>query len=181
MTAQDTAVTGAAATGTADAEDDQGYSPHEHRPLRGYLTLMGVYVAGTLATAALARRTGRRLPERLSATDIATLAVATHKLSRIISKDSVTSPLRAPFVRYEAPAGEAELVEHPRGDGVRHSLGELLTCPFCMAVWVATGFTGGLVFAPRLTRVVAGAAAAVAGADFLHLAYAVARNKANRR
>jgi hypothetical protein len=171
MTVQDTAA--------VDAE--QGYSPQEHRPLRGYLTLMSVYGAGALAAAALARRTGRRLPERLSATDIATLAIATHKLSRIISKDSVTSPLRAPFVRYEAPAGEAELIEHPRGEGLQHSLGELLTCPFCMAVWVATGFTGGLVFAPRLTRVVAGAAAAVAGADFLHLAYAVARNAANRR
>ncbi|HLL65048.1 MAG TPA: DUF1360 domain-containing protein [Micromonosporaceae bacterium] len=160
--------------------DDAGYSPHEHRPLRGYLTLMSVYAGGTLGAAALARRTGRTLPERLDATDIATLAVATHKLSRIISKDSVTSPLRAPFTRYEEPAGEAELNESPRGSGVRHSLGELLTCPFCMAVWVATGFAGGLVFAPRLTRLVAGAAAAVAGADFLHIGYTIAKQSVHR-
>lgn len=176
------------ATGTEDMGtmesgtnvQDDGYSPHEDRPLRGYLFTMSVYAASTASLAVLARRTGRRLPERLTAADIATLAIATHKLSRIIAKDSVTSPLRAPFVRYQEPAGEAELNESPRGSGIRHSVGELLTCPFCMAVWVATGFAGGLVFAPRLTRLVAGAAAAVAGADFLHLGYAIAKNAAHK-
>jgi hypothetical protein len=170
----------AAEPGGTVIEDDGGYSPHEHRPLRGYLTLMSVYATGTVGAAVLAKRTGHQLPERLTLTDITTLAIATHKLSRIISKDSVTSPLRAPFVQYREPAGEAELNESPRGEGVRHSLGELLTCPFCMAVWVATGFAGGLVFAPRLTRLVAGAAAAVAGADFLHIGYTLAKQAVHK-
>ena len=42
-------------------------------------------------------------------------------------------------------------------DGLRHSIGELITCPFCLDVWIAAGFTIGLVFAPRLTRLVAAA------------------------
>ena len=59
--------------------------------------------------------------------------------------------------------------------GLRHSIGELITCPFCLDVWIATGFTLGLVFAPRVTRLVATAFTAVTGADFLHLLYAKAQ------
>jgi hypothetical protein len=154
------------------------YSPNEHRPLRGYLTLMTAYAAGTGAVAALAYARRRKLP-RLSASDVALLGVATHKLSRIITKDAVTSPIRAPFVEYVEPAGEAELNERPRGTGLRKSIGEWISCPFCMAVWVATGLTAGWVFAPRVTRLVAGAATAVAAADFLHLKYAEAKKKAS--
>jgi hypothetical protein len=54
-------------------------------------------------------------------------------------------------------------------------MGELLTCPFCLDMWVATGFVIGLVFAPRFTRLVAGTFTALAGADFLQLGYAIAQ------
>jgi hypothetical protein len=54
-------------------------------------------------------------------------------------------------------------------------MGELLTCPFCLDMWVATGFVIGLVFAPRFTRLVAGTFSALTGADFLQLAYAMAQ------
>jgi len=50
-------------------------------------------------------------------------------------------------------------------------VGELLTCPFCLGQWIATGLTVGLVLAPGPTRLVAATLAAVAGADFLHHAY----------
>jgi hypothetical protein len=61
---------------------------------------------------------------------------------------------------------------------MRHAVGELLTCPFCLDVWVASLFAVGLVVAPRLTRLVAGSFSAVAGADFLQLAYAKAQQAA---
>lgn len=61
---------------------------------------------------------------------------------------------------------------------LRHSLGELLTCPFCLDMWVATGFAIGLVFAPRYTRLVAGVFSALTGADFLQLGYAIAQQAA---
>jgi hypothetical protein len=54
----------------------------------------------------------------------------------------------------------------------------LLTCPFCLDVWVTTAFVIGLVFAPRLTRLVSGSFTALAGADFLQLAYAWAQQAA---
>jgi hypothetical protein len=43
---------------------------------------------------------------------------------------------------------------------------------------VATALTGGLVLAPRLTRLVATALTAVAASDFLQMAYAVAQQAA---
>ncbi len=61
---------------------------------------------------------------------------------------------------------------------LRHSLGELLTCPFCLDMWVATGFAIGLVFAPRYTRLVAGVFTVLTGADFLQLLYAMAQQSA---
>jgi hypothetical protein len=45
-------------------------------------------------------------------------------------------------------------------------------------VWVATGFTGGLVLAPRLTRLAATAMTAVAVSDFLQMAYSMAKEAA---
>ena len=41
-------------------------------------------------------------------------------------------------------------------------IGELLVCPYCLDVWTATGFLGGLVVAPRATRWVASVFAVVA-------------------
>ena len=83
------------------------------------------------------------------------------------------TPLTEPLARFTGPAGAAELNEEVRDEGspVRHGLGELITCPFCLAVWVATGLTGGLVLAPRLTRLAATALTATAVSDFLQLAY----------
>ncbi|WP_030439747.1 DUF1360 domain-containing protein [Actinoplanes subtropicus] len=149
------------------------YSPHEHRPLDGYLVAMGAFGALAAGLAAAAKITGRRPPARPAATDVLLISIATHKLSRLLAKDAVASPLRAPLARYDGPAGAAELNENVRdqGSSVRHGLGELITCPFCLAVWVATGLTGGLVLAPRLTRLAATALTATAASDFLQLAY----------
>ena len=99
-------------------------------------------------------------------------AAATHKLSRLLTRDPVTSPLRAPFASYEGTAGPAELAEDVRGHGAQKTVGELITCPFCTSVWVATGLAAGLVFLPRVTRLAMGTFAALAGADILQFAHA---------
>ncbi|OBK43829.1 DUF1360 domain-containing protein [Mycobacterium sp. 1081908.1] len=156
-----------------EADAYRGDNP---RPLEGYSVVLGVYGLLVALTGALAAATGRRLPQRWSLQDLVTVTVGTHKLSRTISKDAVTSPLRAPFARYAGSGGPAEVMEETRHGGpLRHSLGELLTCPFCLDMWVATAFVIGLIFAPRLTRLVAGTFTALAGADFLQLAYAKAQ------
>jgi len=135
---------------------------------------MSAYGVAVGAAALVARRRGVALPQRISGADLALIAVATHKLSRTIAKDAVTSPLRAPFTSYKEPAGAGELNEDVRATGWTHGIGELLSCPFCLAQWVATAFVGGMVVAPRATRLVASVFAARAGSDMLQFAYAAA-------
>ncbi|MBP2472268.1 hypothetical protein JOF53_001140 [Crossiella equi] len=162
--------------GTKLAEVERDYAGGDDRPLTGYLAVTGGYTALVMLAAGLLRLRGKQLPERVAAGDVVLLALATHKLSRVLTKDAVTSPLRAPFTRYEEPAGAGEVSESVRTDNpVRHSVGELLNCPFCVSVWLATALTVGLVLAPRLTRLVCGGLAAVTGSDFLQFAYAAAR------
>jgi hypothetical protein len=158
-----------------------GYAPGQDRPLGGYLVTLSSYLGVAGGLAAPARLTGHHLPERLAGQDVLLSAIATHKLSRLLAKDSVTSPLRAPFTRYRRPTGDAEVGEEVRReDGVGHALGELISCPFCLAVWVATGFSAGMVFAPRLTRLVAATFTAVAASDLLQLCYAAAQQLPGR-
>jgi hypothetical protein len=147
------------------------YANGEARPLAGYAATMGTYAgtAGLLLTAA--KLASRDVPERPAWSDLALASLATFKLSRLLAKDPVTSPLRAPFTRFRGTTGPSELAEEPReGSTVRHSVGELVSCPFCLSQWVATLFVGGLVLAPRVTRMTAATFSVVAVSDFLQFA-----------
>jgi len=160
----------------AKPEDVQDtYEGDADRPLGGYLVALGGYAAGVATLTGVAALRGRHLPERFGLGDTMLLSIATHKLSRLIAKDAVTSPLRAPFTRYQEPAGDGELNESVRGRGVRHAIGELISCPFCLAVWIATGLTGGMMLAPRLTRAIGVVMTAVAASDAAQLVYDAAK------
>jgi hypothetical protein len=63
---------------------------------------MAAYGGALAAVTAIVRRTGREVPDGFPVTDIALNAAATHKISRLLAKDPVTSPLRAPFTSYQA-------------------------------------------------------------------------------
>jgi hypothetical protein len=157
----------------APRDEAEAYRHGEDRPLGGYVLVMAVFAALVAGAAGLVAARGRRLPDGIDPWDLVLITAGTHKLSRTLSKDAVTSPLRAPFTRYSSTGGPAEVMEDARTAGtVRHAIGELVTCPFCLDVWIATGFAFGYVFAPRGTRLVAATFTALAGADFLHLLYA---------
>src|SRR5215203_4015738 len=148
------------------------YSQDEPRPLAGDLGAMGVYLGLVSAGAAAVRASGRELPDRIPPGDAALLAVATFRLARRIAKDPVTAPLRAPFTSFQGPSGHAEVAEEVREHGgVKHAVGELLTCPFCLAQWVATGLVFGYATAPRATRLAALTMTMVAGSDILQFVY----------
>ena len=146
------------------------------RPLGGFAALVGIYGAAVTTAALLARKKG--IPERFTPWDLLLLGIATHKISRRVSKDSVMSPLRAPFAEFKEPAGSGEVNEEVEGSGFQKAVGELITCPFCIGQWVATALVFGLAFAPRATRLLAGVFASAAVADFLQLAYARAEQPA---
>jgi hypothetical protein len=160
--------------GAAQASGD-GRHPRERSG--SYGLLMGAYAAATAAFLAWRHASGRGLPERLGAGDLATIGVATHKTSRLIAKDKVTTPLRAPFTEFEGE-GAPEFSEKPAGSGLRRTVGELVACPYCLDMWVATGYAAGLVAAPRTTRFVAGVFSTVAIADFLQVAYKAGQERA---
>jgi len=159
-------------------EIGQRYVGDADLPLGGYAGTLAIYAALVATLTATARATGREAPRDLPVKDAVLMAVATHKLSRLLTKDPVTSPIRAPFASHEGVSGSAELADQPRGHGAEKTIGELVTCPFCAEVWVATTMTAGLIFLPRMTRLVMGTFAAIAGADILQYAHAWLEQKA---
>ncbi len=161
-------------------EQRDAYAHGEHRPEGSFAAIMGAYGATVAGLGILVRRSGRRLPERFSAADFALLSVATHKLSRLLAKDPVTSPLRMPFTAFAGTSGEAELAEEVRGTGLRKAMGELVTCPFCLGMWVATGFGAGLVLRPDATRLAAFVLSTLTVADVLQFAYSAVEQKATQ-
>jgi hypothetical protein len=155
-----------------------GYRKNEDVPLSSYGMLAAVFNAIFAAFLLVVRGTGKTLPERVEARDIALLGMAAHKLSLMGAEDAVTSPLRAPFTELQEKSSPKKVDEKPRGEGLRRSVGELLTCKFCLGVWLASFFTYGLVLAPRVTRLVASILAVVTVSDHLHQAYKALMNRA---
>jgi hypothetical protein len=127
------------------------------------------------AFAALTRTDRATLPARYHVGDLIVGGIATHKFTRIISKAGVTTPLRAPFTEFEGEAGDGEVNERPREKHPQHTIGELLTCPFCLAPWVSSGYVIALAIAPRAARAWAATFSIVAASDFLQHAQAAVR------
>lgn len=157
-----------------DASGEFAFDGDRHPRARkgSYALVMGLYGVATGSFLAWRMVSGRGLPERFEAGDLALIGVATHKTSRLIAKDKVAMPLRAPFTRFEEEEDlPLEVSESPRGSGLRRTLGELISCPYCLDMWTATTYAAGLVAAPRLTRFVTGVMSAVTIADTLQVAY----------
>jgi hypothetical protein len=158
-----------------------GYAPESKRPpLASYAVVIAVFNALFAGALLLARRAGRELPERAEVRDVVLIGTATHKASRLISKEKITSVIRAPFTQLEGKGGPAELEESARGTGARRAIGELLVCPYCLDFWIGGFFSIGLVLAPRLTRFLAAALSAVTVSDFLQVAYKTAEERGLR-
>lgn len=144
-------------------------------PLGAHLGLVLAFNAGLLSLAWL---TGRRKSdaERPSLLDLALVGVGSFKLSRLIVTDRVTLPIRAPFV---------EDVEHeaPVGTGLRRAIGELVTCPHCVAPWCTLALGTGLQLAPYPTRLICGLLGAMTLADVMHRGYSMlqSRQRAEQR
>jgi hypothetical protein len=158
--------------GRAKTQRPQG----DPRPLGGYGAILGTYTvaAGALVVGLRRRKSDIR---KLSWKDLVLLGLATEHLSRLVTKDSLTSPFRAPFTEFEESAGEGEVNEEVVGTGLRQAVGELLTCPFCVAQWVATTLVAGDLVAPQLTTAAVSVCAAARVSDYLQLTYGLLRKR----
>jgi hypothetical protein len=156
------------------------YAHGEHRPLGGYATLLGLYGGGAATLLTVARRRDVSLSTR----DLALVTVATHRLARTLTKDAVTSPLRAPFTTYAGRGGPSEVHEEisdwAKERPLAHAVGEMLTCPFCLAQWIATLLVSATVLSPVRARLITSTLTAVAGADALQYVYAALQSLEDR-
>ncbi|MBA2271623.1 MAG: DUF1360 domain-containing protein [Chthoniobacterales bacterium] len=151
-----------------------GYS-EKKKPLGGYAVLAALFTLALGSVVASAETADEELPE-LSWSDLLLLGVATHKLSRIVTKDLVTSPFRAPFVKFKKSAGAGEVEDEARGEGIQEAVGDLITCPYCIAPWLASALVFGFQRAPRTTRVLSGIFCITAASDFLNQLYVKAKD-----
>jgi hypothetical protein len=159
-----------ATSNTQSRQVEDNGTTRDPRPLGGYAVLLGAYA--TLASATLFALRGRA--NRVREIDVRTLflgAIATEHLSRLIAKDSITAVLRAPFTEFVEATGEGEVKERVVGTGLRHAIGELLTCPFCLAQWVGTALVAGSVAVPNLTSAVITISALARCADVVQIGY----------
>ncbi|MEV6834073.1 DUF1360 domain-containing protein [Streptomyces sp. NPDC051133] len=153
---------------TTDAAryDDQG-----EVPLAGYAALASVFAAGAGTFALVARRRGVRLPQEVPPWDVALLGAATYKTARVLTRDKITSFVRAPFTRRSGDGEASEVIDEPRGSGLRRAIGDLVACPFCTSAWTAGALVCSYAAAPRLTRLVCGGFGALTVADWLQYAW----------
>lgn len=106
-------------------------------------------------------------------------ALATYRLTRLVTKDHLTADARGVLVAtaYEAtdtpPRGSdrwtpAEWIDHARvGDPNPPAMARIVTCSWCAGVWVAAGVIAARTVAPRPWGLVARVLAAAAVAGFL--------------
>lgn len=140
-------------------------------PLGAYAGLVAGFLGA--GTALVAAATRRKAPDRLAAGDMLLGAVAVHRVSRVVTRDRVTSVLRAPFTEYEGSGGIGEVEERARRpSGPALAVGQLLTCPYCVGEWAALGMTAGFTLAPRATRALATVLTLAAAADVMQEVYA---------
>jgi hypothetical protein len=148
------------------AMEDQPLELGGASPFSAYRLLSAVFGTG-LMSVAFSGAAARTLTRTVGFTDFALTAAATHKLAQIISGERVTMALRAPFTRQRDEGREGERKEVPAEHGLHRAIGELLTCPYCLAPWVSAALMTGYVFAPVPTRMVSTVFAITAAADWL--------------
>ncbi len=90
-----------------------------------YISLMGVFASIFAITSREARR--QYATRGIAPLDLALVGLATYRTGRLVVFDKVAEPLRAPFT--ETEDGSVQ----PKGKGAQAALGELFSCPTCIA------------------------------------------------
>jgi hypothetical protein len=136
-----------------------------------YMALNAVFGA-LLAGVVLAARERTRGSEPLTSRDLAVSGAATFALSKVIARERIGTWVREPFV-------EEEDGGRPRGRGLRHAVGELLTCTRCVGAWSALGLVGLRLTSPATGRVVNDVLAVSAMNDWLQASFKLLCAKTN--
>lgn len=125
------------------------------------LTFVGSFLAAT------ALASGRR-PVLPTPTELVMLGLASHRIGRMLAFERVGEPFRAPFTATVPDDSGADETVVARGRGVRWVLGELISCPTCVATWASLALAIGQRFLPAPTRVLVGILAAAGVAEVVN-------------
>ena len=98
-----------------------------------YALLEAVFASGLVGLMGLTRRRERGGRPAIPRAELPVLAMATFALADVLAKEKISTWLREPFVRESADHKPVV----PEGDGLRHAMGELLTCTRCVGAWSA--------------------------------------------
>ena len=128
-----------------------------------YMALNAVFAA-LLGGVAFAARERTRAGEPLGTRELAVTGMASFALAKVIARERIGTWVREPFVEEEG-SGE------PRGRGIRHAVGELLTCTRCVGAWSALGLVGLRLTSPTTGRVVNDVLAVSAMNDWLQASF----------
>lgn len=129
-----------------------------------YAALNAVFGA-LLAGVIVASRERAREADPLTSRDLAVTSAATFALAKVIARERIGSWVREPFV------DEENGTKRPRGRGIRHAVGELVTCTRCVGAWSALGLVGLRLTSPSTGRVVNDVLAVSAMNDWLQAAF----------
>jgi hypothetical protein len=150
-----------------------GHAVHPTEP-SDYGTLNLTYLALFAAVAATARRRGDEA-SAIRGRDLPPLGLATFALAKTVAREKIGTWVRDPFVE--------ESSEHrpgaPRGQGLRHAVGELLTCTRCVGAWAALGVVGLRATSPRAGRLATAVLATAGINDFLQAGFRYATERAD--
>lgn len=137
-----------------------------------YGVFMAAYAALWLVFLTAMFLTGRSMPANLPGIDLLILSLASFRLTELVSEEKVARCIRAPFcevVRKPGADGTEVEEEVPAGKGIRRVAGELLLCPWCIGIWIATFLIFAYLLVPNLARMVALAFAVAAGGLFFQI------------
>ena len=140
-----------------------------------YVVLESVFLTGLSGVIMLARRRERDGSPTLAGRDLPVVALATFALADVLAKERVSTWLREPFVREDADHKPIEA----EGRGLRHAVGELLTCTRCVGTWSALALVGLWTASPAAGRTTANVLALAGINDLLQSGFRLLAERTN--
>lgn len=140
-----------------------------------YALINLTYLSLLAAVVAFARRRERSGEEAIPGRELPVLGMATFALAHVLAKEKVSTWIREPFVE---ESGDHRPVR-PEGAGLRHAVGELLTCTRCVGGWCALGLVGLRTASPRAGMTVSAVLATAGANNVLQTFFALLTERAN--
>lgn len=138
-----------------------------------YAKLNAVYGVGLAAILIGTRHRG--LDDPIRSPELVPIGAATFALAKVIAREKMGTWVREPFVEQAADGGG----HSPRGRGVRHAVGELVTCTRCVGAWSAMAVVGLRVASPRAGRTVTAVLASSAVSDWMQVGFRLLCSQSN--